>query len=220
MATYTNPKQQQAMNNDVQHPNDGFTVVKSKKYFKEKENNNYNPPSSSSQSRPQNSYNNYHKSTSPSWKPSHYSPQPQPPQQKQQPTKSIKKVSYEEQFPTMTTNTVVVPSSNKPSTNTNINNNTLNFKTAIDKPSTDIKPISTNINKVKNIEEKETFDLSLYVKLQERRQKEYDLLYGEGAFVSDRLNYERFSSDNESDDDSDTDSIKDDAIHDLEIGDY
>jgi hypothetical protein len=153
------------------------------------------------------------------------------PQQKQQPpqqpTKSIKKLSYEEQFPTMNTNTVVVPASNKPiintiipSNNTNINNNTLNFKTAIDKPCTDIKQISTNINKVLNIEEKETFDLSLYVKLQERRQKEYDLLYGEGSFVSDRLNYERFPSDNESDDDSNTDSIKDDAINDLEIGDY
>ena len=125
MATYNN-KHQQSMNNDVQHqhPNDGFTVVKSKKYSKDNNNNNYNP----SQSKTHHSYNsntNYPTSKSPSWKPS-YSSQPQQPnstpQQKQPPTKSIKKLSYEEQFPTMNMNTVVVTTSNKPSTNTNITN--------------------------------------------------------------------------------------------------
>lgn len=39
---------------------------------------------------------------------------------------------------------------------------------------------------------KEVYDLSAYVRLQERRQSEYDYLYGEGAFVNDRLKYDRF----------------------------
>lgn len=44
----------------------------------------------------------------------------------------------------------------------------------------------------KEEEPKEVYDLSAYVRLQERRQSEYDYLYGEGAFVNDRLKYDRF----------------------------
>lgn len=42
------------------------------------------------------------------------------------------------------------------------------------------------------------YDLSAYVRLQERRQEEYDYLYGPGAFARDCLNYERYSSASES----------------------
>jgi hypothetical protein len=189
-----------------QQSNDGFTVVKSRNSYKSsssspKNNNHYHS------SRNTNTYNNS-RNKSPT------TPSPTTT------TKPIKKISYEEQFPSMNSNNITQIKQNP------INNNTnkLNFKIAIDKPITDILPIKSK-NKIISeiIEEPEKYDLSLYVKLQERRQKEYDLIYGEGAFVNDRLNYERFDSDHESDDDDTNNNDNTDLITDndeLNIRDY
>ena len=196
--------------------NDGFTVVKSKKNVKD--NNTYNKSyhSQTPQQQPQpvaNTWNNNHnnrgsRNSNRSNQNNNYSTTKsyQPPQQQSSNKKQTKKLSYEEQFPSITNTSTPTHNnstirSNSPISHTPINN--LNFKIAIDKPVSNIISSSSSIKKTTNqdIEEKETFDLSLYVKLQERRQKEYDSLYGEGAFVSDRLNYERYASEHESDDD-------------------
>jgi hypothetical protein len=67
------------------------------------------------------------------------------------------------------------------------------------------------------IEPVETYDLTAYVVLQEKRRKEYDELYGEGSFVSDRLNYERFESASEHSDSSEDEG---DVIDEDDIMDY
>jgi hypothetical protein len=64
---------------------------------------------------------------------------------------------------------------------------------------------------------KETYDLTAYVRLQEKRKREYDELYGEGSFVSDRLNYERFDSSSEH---SDTSEEEGDVIDEDDLMDY
>ena len=193
MSAFNTKQKQQSMNNNngEQSKTDGFTVVKSKNSFKE-----YNRQSSRTPSPPNNNNQSYHNNNKES---------------KQPPTKPIKKLSYEEQFPSI----AVVNNNIQPVSTNNI----LNFKTAIDTLS------NNNIISKKNkihpiiIEEKEKFDLSLYVKIQERRQKEYDLIYGKGAFVSDRLNYERFDSEHESDNDDNSGSITD-GLPQIEGGDY
>ena len=231
MSTYkqqnsNNWKKSQPINTD----SDGFTMVKSKRNFKD-EPTLSPPPNSQNQqnnathwnrrrnTEENNSYSSrssYHTDTR-----QHYHQQPNrshnttpknisPSSNKPKP----KKLSYEEQFPSIPTTTIPTPI-----IHTNIpNTNSLNFKTAIDKPSVTIPISSTKDNKTP-VEEKETFDLSLYVKIQERRQKEYDLIYGEGSFVSDRLNYERYPSDNESDD-NDEDEELEDMDHEDELYDY
>jgi hypothetical protein len=233
---WRNTQQQQQKNST----NDGFTVVQSKKNVKDNNTNNSNNRGSRSNeyskfgSSTNNNYNNnksyYSSSSTRSYN--------QPPvdsnnknQQSQHSSnkKQTKKLSYEEQFPSIN-NTPTSSKhlqnnstirSNSPITHTPtptpINN--LNFKIAIDKPVSNIISSSSSIKKTtnQNIEEKETFDLSLYVKLQERRQKEYDYLYGEGAFVSDRLNYERYASDHESDDEDGEDINGRDAEDNVEV---
>ena len=72
-------------------------------------------------------------------------------------------------------------------------------------------PITDDVESVAN--DKETYDLSAYVRLQERRESEYDYLYGLGAFARDRLNYEKYSSASESN--SSSEEEEEDADEDL-----
>lgn len=201
--------------------NDGFTLVKSKKNYKEPIQSAHshtayrNNPLPTNNNWSTNKYNDNYKSTNSYAQNNTRVAHNLSPSNKIQPTsiKKIKKPSYEEQFPSIITHTLIPPhTTNKEQSNIN-----LNFKMAIDVPITTIPVTKTKEINTK-IEEKEIFDLSLYVKLQERRQKEYDLIYGEGAFISDRLNYERFESDHESDE---TESIEDpDADSDNDAVDY
>jgi hypothetical protein len=92
-------------------------------------------------------------------------------------------------------------------------NTMLNFKMVaeIAKDLPDPKPIYTSIS-VEPIPEVEVFDLTPYVVLQERRQAEYDDIYGEGAFVNDRLNYDRFSEPSSESDETDSNVDEDDLM--------
>jgi hypothetical protein len=64
----------------------------------------------------------------------------------------------------------------------------------------------------KEEEPKEVYDLSAYVRLQENRQLEYDDLYGEGAFVTDRLKYDRFSDPSDSSSSEEEEENKDECM--------
>ena len=94
-------------------------------------------------------------------------------------------------------------------------NITMNFKKVAESvkdkpdPALIVKPISTTIT---SSEPKEIYDLSAYVALQEKRQKEYDYLYGEGSFVNDRLKYDRFESASEHSDSSEEEEDETDLM--------
>ena len=93
------------------------------------------------------------------------------------------------------------------------NNTMLNFKMVaeIAKDLPDPKPIYTSMN-VEPIPEVDVYDLTPYVLLQERRQAEYDDIYGAGAFVNDRLNYDRFSEASSESDEKESNTDEDDLM--------
>ena len=132
-------------------------------------------------------------------------------------TPSNKPMAFNEtNFPTLSSTPKETRTSPKiPVVVTSTTNTMLNFKMVaeIAKDLPDPKPIYTSIS-VEPIPEVEVFDLTPYVVLQERRQAEYDDIYGEGAFVNDRLNYDRFSEpSSESDEtDSNVDEDEDDLM--------
>ena len=141
-----------------------------------------------------------------------------PPKQQQQPTqKQIqpKLVLSDAHFPSLSTH-----QPKNTHTNTPISTQ-MNFKQIAEssKDLPDPAKGTLDIPSTQQIhtEPKEIYDLSAYVKLQERRQAEYDALYGEGAFVSDRLRYDRFDSASEHSNSSDE---KEDDIHEDELMDY
>ena len=80
-------------------------------------------------------------------------------------------------------------------------------------PATIVQPISVPPQVVPI----EIYDLSAYVRLQEQRQNDYDSIYGTGAFVSDRLNYDRFASESEHES---SDNEDDDKMSDTDLMDY
>jgi len=91
---------------------------------------------------------------------------------------------------------------------------TLDFKKVAEASKDLPDPIHIEIIALPTVQEEpaEVYDLTPYVKLQERRQAEYDYLYGEGAFVRDKLNYERFSDPIECSESSEEEPSDDDLM--------